>query len=197
MRAGLITSERLVALTDGVIAVIITIMVLEMHAPEGADFTALKHVWPVFMTYVLSFIYLAIYWNNHHHFYRLTPHVTGLIMWANFNLLFWLSLIPFATAWMGDHPLAAAPTATYGFVLLACAAAWSTMQRVIASAQGEDSPLRRALGRDLKGKVSLVLYLAGIGLAFVEPRLSYLLYAGVAAIWITPDRRIEASLDHD
>lgn len=191
------TSERLIALTDGVIAVIITIMVLEMHAPAGAAFADLKHVWPVFLSYVLSFVYLAIYWNNHHHFYRLTPHVTGLIMWANLHVLFWLSLIPFATAWAGDHPLSAAPTATYGFVLLACAAAWSTMQWVIAVAQGEDSPLRRALGRDLKGKISLVLYLAGIGLAFVEPWMSYLLYAAVAAIWIIPDRRVEASLDRD
>src|SRR4029453_7653767 len=152
MRIGRITSERLVALTDGVIAVIITIMVLEMHAPEGGDFASLKHVWPVLLSYVLSFVYLAIYWNNHHHFYRLTPHVTGPIMWANLHLLFWLSLIPFATAWVGEHPLAAPPPPIYGFVLFACALSWTLMQRVIVDAQGDDSALRRALGRDLKGK---------------------------------------------
>jgi uncharacterized membrane protein len=172
-------------------------MVLDMRAPDGADFAALRGIWPVFLSYVLSFVYLAIYWNNHHHFYRLTPHVTGAIMWANLHLLFWLSLIPFATGWAGEHPLSAAPTATYGIVLLACALAWTIMQRVIVAAQGEDSPLSRALGRDLKGKLSAVIYLAGIGLAFVEPLVSYLLYAGTAAMWMTPDKRVEATLDRE
>jgi uncharacterized membrane protein len=197
MHAGRITSERLVALTDGVIAVIITIMVLEMHAPEGVDFESLWAVWPVFLSYVLSFVYVAIYWNNHHHFYRLAPHVTGPIMWANLHLLFWLSLIPFATAWAGEHPLSTAPTAVYGAVLLGCALAFKLMQTVIIAAQGADSKLRSAVGSDLKGKLSPLVYLAGIGLAFVAPWMSYLLYAGVAATWIVPDRRVEATLDRE
>ena len=197
MRTGRITSERLVALTDGVLAVVITIMVLEMRAPEGAGFASLWAVWPVFLSYVLSFVYVAIYWNNHHHFYRLIPHVTGPVMWANLHLLFWLSLIPFASAWAGEHPLTAAPTAVYGGVLLACALSWMLMQSVIVAAQGADSQLKRVLGRDLKAKISPLLYLAGIGLAFVAPWLSYLCYAGVAAMWLAPDRRIEATLDRE
>ncbi|MGE5722546.1 MAG: TMEM175 family protein [Sphingomonadales bacterium] len=189
------TSERLVALTDGVIAVIMTIMVLDMKAPAGAGFAALRALWPVFLSYVLSFFYLAIYWNNHHHFYRLIPHVTGPIMWANLHLLFWLSLVPFATAWTGEHPFAAVPAAAYGGVLLACAVAWTLMQSVIIAAQGEGSALHQALGRDLKGKLSPALYLVGIALAFLAPWLSYLFYAGVAVLWVIPDRRVEATLD--
>lgn len=188
------TSERLTALTDGVIAVIITIMVLEMRAPAGTAFRDLAALWPVFLAYVLSFVYLAIYWNNHHHFFRLAPNVSGLILWANLHLLFWLSLVPFATAWMGAHPLAAAPTALYGACLLAAALAWYAMQAAIVRAQGPDSALRRAIGSDFKGKVSPLLYLAGIALAFVAPILSDLLYAAVAALWLIPDRRVEAAL---
>jgi uncharacterized membrane protein len=187
------TSERLTALTDGVIAVIITIMVLEMRAPAGTAFRDLTALWPVFLAYVLSFVYLAIYWNNHHHFFRLAPNVSGLILWANLHLLFWLSLVPFATAWMGAHPLAAAPTALYGACLLAASLAWYAMQAAIVRAQGPDSVLRRAIGSDFKGKASPLLYLAGIALAFVAPIFSDLLYAAVAAMWLIPDRRVEAA----
>jgi uncharacterized membrane protein len=151
-------------------------------------------LWPVFLAYVLSFVYLAIYWNNHHHFFRLAPNVSGLILWANLHLLFWLSLVPFATAWMGARPFAPAPTALYGVSLLTASLAWYAMQAAIVRAQGPDSALRRAIGSDLKGKVSPLLYLAGIALAFVAPILSDLLYAAVAAMWLIPDRRVEAAL---
>ncbi len=186
--------ERLTALTDGVIAVIITIMVLEMKAPHDTDLEALAAVWPVFLSYVLSFIYVAIYWNNHHHFFHLVPQVNGAVLWANLHLLFWLSLVPFTTAWMGEHASAAVPTAAYGVSLLACALAWYLMQSVIVRSQGAESTLRQAIGRDLKGKVSPFLYVAGIGLAFVVPVVSDLIYAGVALMWLVPDRRVEAKL---
>ncbi len=201
-------SDRLVALTDGVIAVIITIMVLEMKAPAGAALADLGRLWPVFVSYLLSFVYVAIYWNNHHHFARLMPDVTGAILWANLHLLFWLSLVPFATAWIGEHARAPAPTALYGLVLLACALAWLLLQQVVVRAQerrtqdpdrrtpphGAPSALRQALGRDRKGKASFVIYVAGIALAFFEPLLSDLAYAAVAVLWVVPDRRIEAQL---
>lgn len=186
-------SDRLKALTDGVVAVIITIMVLEMKPPEDTGVQALLALAPVFLSYVLSFVYVAIYWNNHHHFFALTPKVTGGIMWANFNLLFWLSLIPFATAWMGEHELQPWPTAVYGAVLLACALAWYAMQSVIIHAQGPDSPLRQAIGSDWKGKLSPVLYAAGIALAFARPGLAALVYALVALVWLVPDRRVHAA----
>ena len=184
-------SERLLALTDGVIAVIITIMVLEMKAPEGVHLAALTALWPVYLSYVLSFVYVAIYWNNHHHFYTLAPEVDGTILWANFNLLFWLSLVPFTTAWMGEHPFTPVPTALYGVSLLACALGWYGMQAAIMRLQGPDSAVRRAVGRDLKGKASPLLYIAGIGLAFVAPVIAYLIYAAVALMWLIPDRRVE------
>lgn len=186
-------TERLTALTGGVMAVIITIMVLEMKAPGEASLTALASLWPVFLSYVISFLYVAIYWNNHHHFFSLAPRVTGAILWSNFHLLFWLSLLPLATAWMGAHPFAPAPTAVYGLCLLSCALAWSVMQQTLLLAEGPSSRLRRALGRDLKGKLSPVLYALAVPLAFVWPALADLIYAGVALMWIVPDRRVEAA----
>ncbi len=187
-------SERLMALTDGVVAVIITIMVLELKPPHAADLRALAALWPTFLSFVLSFVYVAIYWNNHHHFFKLVPHVSAAVMWSNLNLLFWLSLIPFATAWMDEHNQASVPVALYGAVLLLCAASWYVLQAAIMQAQGPGSPLREALGGDRKGKLSPVVYLAGMMLAFVAPLLSYLIYAGLAAAWLVPDRRVEASL---
>ena len=187
-------SERLIALTDGVVAVIITIMVLELKPPPGADMASLLDLGPTFLSFVLSFVYVAIYWSNHHHFFRLVPHVGGAVMWANLNLLFWLSLIPFTTAWMDEHGRAALPVAVYGATLLLCALSWYLLQSVIVRAQGAGSPLRRAIGRDRKGKLSPVLYLAAMLLAFVKPLLSYALYAAVAAWWLIPDRRVAAAL---
>ncbi len=184
--------DRLTAFTDGVLAVIITIMVLELKPPHGASFPALLALWPAYLSYVLSFVYIAIYWNNHHHFFQLVKVVDGSILWANLHLLFWLSIVPFATAWMGDNLFAPAPTALYGVALLLSSMAWYVMQTAIIRRQGADSPLRRAIGRDLKGKASPVIYLAGIGLAFVNPAVSYLLYLGVALAWLIPDRRVAA-----
>lgn len=188
-------SERLTALTDGVVAVIITIMVLELKPPHTADIESLGELWPTFLSFVLSFIYVAIYWNNHHHFFKLVPHINGAVMWANFNLLFWLSLIPFTTAWMDEHQMSAFPVALYGIALLFSAMSWWVLQTVIVRMQGADSPLRRALGRDLKGKLSPVFYLAGVVLAFVAPVASYAIYAALAVAWLIPDRRVTAVLD--
>ena len=192
-----IGSERLIALTDGVVAVIITIMVLELKPPHGADLASLRELGPTFFSFALSFIYVAIYWNNHHHFFRLVPHVDGGIMWANLNLLFWLSLIPFATAWMDEHAGAAVPVATYGATLLLCATSWSVMQSVIIRAQGPGSPVRAAIRGDLKGRASVAIYLAAILLTFAAPLLAYACYAAVAAWWLIPDRRVEAALPFD
>ena len=186
--------ERLAAFSDGVIAIIITIMVLELKVPHGADWASLAEVAPHFMIYVLSFVYLAIYWNNHHHLLHTVGHVDGLILWANANLLFWLSLIPVGTAWFGEHPLSSAPTATYGIALLMPAIAYVLLQQAILRREGRDSVLARALGRDLKGKLSPLFYLTAIGLAFVEPRASIAIDIGVAVIWLVPDRRIEKAL---
>lgn len=196
MRAH-IGSERLIALTDGVVAVIITIMVLELKPPHGADITSLRELGPTFLSFVLSFVYVAIYWNNHHHFFRLVPHVSGTIMWANLNLLFWLSLIPFATAWMDEHAGAAVPVAIYGAVLLLCAVSWRIMQAAVVRTQGPTSPLRAAISRDAKGSVSVLIYAAAIAMAFVQPVFAYVCYAAVAAWWLIPDRRIEAALPPD
>ncbi len=190
-------SERLTALTDGVIAVIITIMVLELKPPHSADLESLGELWSTFLSFVLSFIYVAIYWNNHHHFFKLVPHVDGAVMWANFNLLFWLSLIPFTTAWMDEHNRSAVPVALYGASLLFSAISWYVLQTVIVRMQGTDSPLRRALGRDLKGKLSPLVYLAGVALAFVAPLASYGLYAVMAVVWLVPDRRVGKALDRE
>ena len=149
---------------------------------------------PTFLSFVLSFVYVAIYWNNHHHFFKLVPSVNGAVMWANLNLLFWLSLVPFTTAWMDEHPTAPLPIAVYGASLLFCAVAWFVMQTAIVRMQGPGSPIRDALGRDLKGKVMPWGYMAGIGLAFVSPLISYAIFAVMAALWLVPDRRMEATL---
>jgi uncharacterized membrane protein len=185
---------RLTAFTDGVVAVLITIMVLEMTPPHETDLASLRGLWPIFLSYVLSFIHVAIYWNNHHHFFHLVKAVDGAILWANLNLLFWLSLVPFATAWMGENGFAPIPTAVYGVSLLMAAAAWSVMQAVIIHRQGVASPLRRAIGRDLKSKFSPVIYILGIGLAFVSPTASLAAYFTVALMWLVPDLRIERAL---
>jgi uncharacterized membrane protein len=186
--------DRLLAFSDGVIAIIITIMVLELKVPHGADLAALAGVTPVFLSYVLSFVYVGIYWNNHHHLFYLVRRADGAMLWANLHLLFWLSLIPFATAWMGENHFAPLPTALYGFALLMPAVAWQILQFAILRSHGRDSPLARALGRDLKGKLSPVLYLAGILLAFADARVAGALYVLVAMIWLVPDRRIERML---
>ena len=183
--------ERLLAFTDGVIAVIITIMVLEMKVPQDATLGALGSVIPVFLSYVLSFVYVAIYWNNHHHFFHLVRHVSGGMLWANINLLFWVSLVPFATGWMGQNHFAPVPTALYGVALLMAALAWHVLQRVIIRSQGSDGVLARTIGHDVKGKVSLVLYVAGILVAFIDARIACAVYLLVALMWLIPDRRIE------
>ena len=183
--------DRLTAFTDGVMAIIVTIMVLELKPPAGAGVADLAHLWPVFLSYVLSFVYIGIYWNNHHHFFQLVDEVDGAVLWANLHLLFWLSLIPFATAWVGEHEGQVVPTALYGAALLMPAIAWYLMQSVIVRQQGPDSPLHAALGRDLKGKLSPFLYLGGVGVSFVLPVLAYAIYAGVALMWLVPDRRVE------
>jgi uncharacterized membrane protein len=189
--------SRLEAFSDGVIAILITIMVLELKVPHAVTFDALKPLLPVFLSYVLSFVYLAIYWNNHHHMVHTLHRVSGSILWANLHLLFWLSLVPFVTAWMGENHFAPLPTALYGVVLFLCAIAYLLLQLRIIAAQGGDSVLRAAVGGDWKGKVSPVLYLAGIAGAFVSTAFSLAMYWGVALIWLIPDRRIERILAHD
>ncbi len=186
--------ERLAAFSDGVIAIIITIMVLELKVPHGADWSALKAIAPNFVSYALSFIYLAIYWNNHHHLLHTVARVDGLILWANANLLFWLSLVPVSTAWLGENPLAAVPTAMYGVVLFMPAIAYNLLQRAILHKQGKHSVLAHALGADFKGKISPLLYLTAIGLAFYVPWGSIAIYVLVAIMWLVPDRRIEKVL---
>jgi uncharacterized membrane protein len=185
---------RLEAFSDGVLAILITIMVLDLKVPHEAAPAALLPVFPVFLCYVLSFIYLAIYWNNHHHMLHATERVTGAILWANLHLLFWLSLIPFVTGWMGENHFAAAPTALYGIVLLMAALAYWLLQQSIVADQGEASLLAAAIGRDLKGKLSPFLYAAAVPLAFFDPRVSQALYVLVALIWLVPDRRIVHAL---
>ena len=180
--------ERLSAFTDGVVAVIITIMVLELKPPEGTDIAALGRLAPTFLSYVLSFIYVAIYWNNHHHFFNLVERVDGAILWANLHLLFWLSLIPFTTAWMGEHYRAVLPTAVFGFSLLMPALAWWLLETTIIRQQGPGSPLKEAVGRDLKGKLSAVLYTAGILAAFLSPRPGRRLSTSASPLmWLIPD----------
>jgi uncharacterized membrane protein len=186
--------DRLVAFSDGVIAVIITIMVLELKTPRDASLSALADSGPVFLSYVLSFVYVAIYWNNHHHFFHLVHRVNGALLWANLHLLFWLSLVPFTTSWVGEHHAAAVPTAVYGVSFLMPALAWALMQRVIIRAQGRDSDLAKALGSDIKGKVSPLLYSAGILLAFVDTLAADVIYASVAIMWLVPDRRVERAV---
>ena len=186
--------NRLEAFSDGVLAIIITIMVLELKVPHGADFTALNPLLPVFLSYVLSFVYLAIYWNNHHHMLHATHRVTGAILWANLHLLFWLSLFPFVTGWMGENHFDPAPMALYGFVLLMAAVAYFVLQHAIITSQGVDSLLARAVGRDLKGKLSPVLYGTAILTSFYEPWIAGGIYVFVALMWLVPDRRIERIL---
>ena len=188
------TKNRLEAFSDGVLAIIITIMVLELKVPHGDDFAALKPLLPVFLTYVLSFLYVGIYWNNHHHLLHSTRQVSGGILWANLHLLFWLSLFPFATGWMGENHFTPMPTAVYGAVLLMAALAYFILQHAIIAQQGAQSLLATALGSDWKGKLSPVLYLAAIPLAFVGPWISAALFVLVALLWLIPDRRIERAL---
>jgi TMEM175 potassium channel family protein len=188
---------RLEAFSDGVLAIIITIMVLEMKVPHDPSSAALLTLWPVFLSYVLSFIYLGIYWNNHHHMLHATQHVSGGVLWANLHLLFWLSLFPFATGWMGENHFAALPTAIYGGVLLMAAIAYWLLQQCIVSVNGAQSVLARAIGGDWKGKLSPLVYLAAIPLAFVSPWISCALYVAIALIWLVPDRRIERRLVAD
>jgi uncharacterized membrane protein len=188
------STTRLEAFSDGVIAILITIMVLELRPPHEPSLQALRTVLPTFLSYVLSFVYLAIYWNNHHHMLQLTSRVTGGILWANLHLLFWLSLVPFVTAWVGENHTAAVPTAFYGLVLVLDAFAYTILQRTIIASQGRDSRLAAAIGRDRKGRISLALYLAAIPLAFVQPAIADAIYALVALIWLVPDPRIEQRL---
>jgi len=185
---------RLEAFSDGVIAVIITIMVLEMKVPHGTDSAALAPVLPIFLTYVLSFIYTGIYWNNHHHMFHAVKHVTGGTLWANLHLLFWLSLIPFVTGWMGENHFESLPVAAYGAVLFCSAIAYTILTRVLLASHGKDSLFGKALGNDFKGWISLVFYIAGIAVAFWMPWLACVLYAIVAALWLWPDPRFEKLL---
>jgi len=186
---------RVEAFSDGVLAIIITIMVLELKVPHETELSALNPVVPVLLSYVLSFVYVGIYWNNHHHLFHSTRRVSGGILWANLHLLFWLSLFPFATAWMGENHLAPTPTAMYGFVLLMAAIAYYVLQRAIITQQGSGSLLASAIGSDWKGKLSPALYFVGFPLAFVSPWISSGLYVFVALLWLIPDRRIERVLD--
>jgi uncharacterized membrane protein len=186
--------DRLAAFSDGVIAIIITIMVLELHLPHDGDWSALVAIVPSLLTYVLSFIYVAIYWNNHHHLLHTVTRVDGVILWANMHLLFWLSIIPAATAWIGHNLLVSLPTAVYGSVLVMPAIAYYMLVQAIIRRHGRDSMLAQAIGRDLKGKVTVLLMLAGIVLAFLEPWIAMALYVVVAIIWIVPDRRIENAI---
>jgi uncharacterized membrane protein len=191
------STGRLEAFSDGVIAIIITIMVLDLRIPHGDGFSALAPLLPIFLSYVLSFVYVGIYWNNHHHMFQVTERVTGAILWANLHLLFWLSLTPFVTGWMGENHFAAIPTALYGGVLLMCAIAYVILQCAILRAPGGNPTLAAALGKDFKGKLSLVFYVAGIGLCFVERWAGFAMYVAVALMWLIPDRRIERRLDRE
>jgi len=186
--------SRVEAFSDGVIAIIITIMVLEMKVPHGADLAALEPLIPVLLSYVLSFVYLGVYWNNHHHMLHATQRVSGAVLWANLHLLFWLSLFPFVTGWMGENQFAAVPTALYGLILLLASIAFLILQRTIITADGEDSVLRIAVGRDVKGKTSPVIYAIAIPVAFVSQWIAGGLYVLVALWWLIPDRRIEHAL---
>lgn len=187
-------TNRLEAFSDGVIAILITIMVLELKVPHGDDWSALVGLRPIFLSYLLSFAYLAIYWNNHHHLLHVTQQVSGAILWSNLHLLFWLSLVPFATGWMGENEFAAVPAAFYGAVLLFAALAYRVLQQQIIRLQGPESVLARAVGADWKGKLSIVLYALAILLAGWAHLVSMLIYVGVALLWLVPDRRIERLL---
>ena len=189
--------DRLLAFSDGVFAIIITIMVLELKVPHDSDLAALFTVAPVFLSYVLSFVYVAIYWNSHHHMLELVQRVNGASLWANMFLLFWLSLVPFTTGWMGETHFAMWPTVLYGVTLLLPGIGYSVLQRVLIAAHRDNAALGTAIGRDLKGNLSLVLYVIGVGAAFLDTRISLALYAVVALIWLVPDRRIERILTQE
>jgi uncharacterized membrane protein len=186
--------NRVEAFSDGVFAILITIMVLELKVPHGVEFVSLKPVIPVFFSYVLSFIYLGIYWNNHHHLLHTVKKVTGNILWANLHLLFWLSLIPFVTGWMGENNFAAVPVALYGIILLMAAISYYLLQTVILKSHGSDSLLSRAIGKDIKGKMSLILYTIAIISTFFTDWIAGMIYILVAIIWLIPDKRIERTL---
>ena len=188
------TKGRIEAFSDGVLAIIITIMVLELRAPHGVELGALRPLVWVFLSYVLSFVYIAIYWNNHHHMLHVTGRVSGGVLWANLHLLFWLSLVPFVTSWMGENHFAAVPTALYGVVLLMAAIAYYILERAILAIEGPDSVLAAAVGPDVKGKLSPILYVLAILGAFVAPWISWALYVAVALTWLVPDRRIERAM---
>jgi uncharacterized membrane protein len=189
------TKGRMEAFSDGVIAIIITIMVLELHVPREADIHALGPLLPVFISYALSFIYLGIYWNNHHHMLQAVHRVDGRILWANLHLLFWLSLVPFATGWLGETHFARWPVVVYGAVLLLAAIAYFVLARSLVRLHGPDSVIARALGADFKGRISIIIYAVAMPLAFLEPYLSFALFVAVAIMWLIPDRRIERTLD--
>jgi uncharacterized membrane protein len=190
------TKGRVEAFSDGVIAILITIMVLELRTPHTAELAALRPLVPVILAYILSFVVLAIYWNNHHNMLHATKHVTGGVLWANMHLLFWLSLLPFTTAWMGENHFAPVPTAAYGVVLFFCGVAYTILQNTIIAHHGMAPEVVAELGRDWKGKASVVLYAAAVGLAFVHQAIAGAIYAFVALMWLIPDRRIEKGLSH-
>jgi uncharacterized membrane protein len=190
-----VSKGRLEAFSDGVIAIIITIMVLELRPPEEGAWAALGPLWPVFSSYALSFVFIGIYWNNHHHLLQACRHVTGSVLWANLHLLFWLSLTPFVTAWMGESHFAAVPIASYGIVMLAAAIAYTILLRALIAAHGADSPLAHAVGGDSKGKLSLALYAVAIPLAFVSRAAAVAIFVGNALLWLVPDRRMERALE--
>jgi uncharacterized membrane protein len=189
------SKARLEAFSDGVIAIIITIMVLELRVPHGDDWASLRPLTPVFLSYVLSFIFIGIYWSNHHHMLHLTSRINGGILWANLHLLFWLSTVPFVTGWMGENHFAQFPTAIYGVVLLLSAIAYTILQQTIIAEQGPDSPLKAAVGSDAKGKLSALMYAAAIPLAFVHQGIAQAIYVLNALIWLVPDRRIEHHIE--
>lgn len=190
-------TTRLEAFSDGVIAILITIMVLELKIPEGPEWSAIGPVIPRFMTYVLSYMILGIYWNNHHHLLHACDRVSGAMLWANLHLLFWLSLVPFVTGWMDESHFASIPTAAYGGILMMAAIAYTILVRTMIRTHGEQSRIARIIGSDFKGYLSLAFYVAAIPLAFVRPWISHVIYVTVAVIWLVPDRRVERGLEHD
>lgn len=191
------TKTRLEAFSDGVIAILITIMVLELKVPHGKSWEELHPAVFTLLLYAMSYIYIGIYWSNHHHMLHAAQHVNGAVLWANLHLLFWLSLVPFVTTWMGENDFASLPTSIYGVVLLAAAVAYTILQAAIIRCEGPGSKLKAAVGSDLKGKLSMLLYFAAIVLAFVEPLLADAIYVTVALIWLVPDKRIEAKIAHE
>ena len=190
------SKERLLAFSDGVIAILITIMVLELRVPHGSDWADLTPLVPIFLTYVLSFVVLGIYWNNHHHMFQITQRINGSILWANLHLLFWLSLIPFVTGWMGENHFASVPTAVYGVVMVGAAIAYTILQNMIVKEEGPNSRLAAAVKSDVKGKISIVLYVLAVPLAFINELISDAIFVFVALVWLIPDPRIERKIKH-